>query len=146
MKKFLSVAILLLCVATISAQKVKFKKGSVLIDDVEVYKYEREGTMETISTLGSTEFMTILSTSYEERNPAHYRPHGENFPALITRWVYTVKFLASGRELVTDLNPKDIAKAVYKSGMIAEDGNIDEEKLNVFVNKYNNDNLKYKLN
>ena len=46
---------------------------------------------------------------------------------------------------MTDMSEKDIIKAVHKSNMVGSDGKIDEEKLNIFINKYNNENLKYKL-
>ena len=145
MKKIILLAVFSLFTTLAVAQKVKIKKGVALIDDVEVYKVDREGGMETIATMGGNEFVTVLSTTYEERNPAHYRPNGHNFPATITRWVYTVKFLESGRELTTDVHTKEIIKAIYKADMVAADGKIDEEKLNVLINKYNNENLKYKL-
>jgi hypothetical protein len=145
MKKIVLLVLLALCTSMTFAQKVKIKKGIVSIDDVEVYKMEKEGSMETLSTLDSNEFLSVLSTTYEVRNEAHYRPHGENFPAMTTMWVFTVKFLESGKELVTDLAPKKLVAAVYKSNMVDADGKIDEEKLNIFINKYNNENLKYKL-
>jgi hypothetical protein len=42
--------------------------------------------------------------------------------------------------------PKQIILAVYNAGMVDAEGKIDEEKLDVFITKYNNENLKYKLN
>ncbi|HLA55861.1 MAG TPA: hypothetical protein VK623_07155 [Flavobacterium sp.] len=145
MKKLALVIVLALCTSLTFGQKVKIKKGIVTVDDVEVYKIDKEGSMETLSTMASNEFLSILSTTYEVRNEAHYRPNGQNFPAMITKWIFTVKFLESGKDLATDLSPKDIIKAVYKSEMVDANGKIDEEKLNIFINKYNNENLKYKL-
>ena len=131
------------------SQKVKLKKDKVLIDDVEVYNYEKEGFMYTFSTLSSVEFISVLITKYQERNPAHYNgndPYAYRYPAFYDKEVYTVKFLKSGKELFTDLREKDIIKAVYKSNLVDEKGEIDEEKLNVFITKYNNENLKLKIN
>lgn len=55
------------------AQKVKLKKDKVIIDDVEVYNYERQGDTYTFSTLSAVEFVTVLSTEYQVRNDAYYR-------------------------------------------------------------------------
>ncbi len=148
MKRIFIVLFLSLSLVSFS-QKVKLKKDKVIIDDIEVYNYEEEGRIFTFSTLKSDEFISVLSTTYQERNPAHYNtnnPHAHKFPALIERRVYTVKFLKSGKELFTDLREKDVIKAVFKSNLVDENGNIDEEKLDIFINKYNNENLKLKIN
>ena len=148
MKKMLVVLFLSISFLGFS-QKVKLKKDKVIIDDVEVYNYEEEGRMITFSTLKSEEFITVLTTIYKERNPAHYNqnnPQAYRYPALIDKRVYTVKFLKSGRELITDMRDKDIIKAVFKANLVDENNNIDEEKLNIFINKYNNENLKLKIN
>jgi hypothetical protein len=148
MKKILVVLLLSLSFLGF-AQKVKLKKDKVIIDDVEVYNYEEEGRSITFSTLKSEEFITVLSTTYQERNPAHYNgndPNAYRYPALIDKRVFTVKFLKSGRELFTDMRDKEIIKAVFKANLVDENGDIDEEKLNIFINKYNNENLKLKIN
>lgn len=128
------------------SQKVKLKKDKVLIDDVEVYTNVDEGTVNTLSTLSGTEFITIVATYYDERNPARNLPNGHNFPATIRKAIYTVKFLETGRELFTDLSFKDIIKSIYNSKMVDEKGEIDGDKMNIFITKYNNDNLRYKIN
>jgi CRISPR/Cas system endoribonuclease Cas6 (RAMP superfamily) len=148
MKKIITILVLLVSFFGFS-QKVKFKKEKVIIDDVEVFAYEKEGFMYTFSTLSSVEFISVLSTIYQERNPAHYNqnnPQAYRFPALLNKEVNTVKFLKSGRELFTDLSDKEIIKAVFKAKLVNENGEIDEEKLDVFITKYNNENLKLKIN
>ncbi|AWM13776.1 hypothetical protein NHF50_07735 [Flavobacterium sp. NRK F10] len=144
MKKVLILLLLSFSVLSFS-QKVKFKKGNVLIDGVEVYKYENEGSTMTLSTLGGEEFVSFLSTSYEVPNPARSQPGGHNYPATLKKYVVTVRFLESGKELFTDLSSKEIAKAINKSELVSEDGSIDEEKLDKFINKYNNETLKLKI-
>ena len=143
-QNFFLVTFLLLSLTTF-AQKVKFKDNKASIDNNQVFGYVKEGNTMVLATLSGKEFVSILTTSYEEKNPAHYRPHGENFPAMRTMWVYTVKFLQSGREMVTDMQPRDLVKALHQSKMVVEEGIIDEEQLKLFINKYNNENLKYKL-
>lgn len=142
-------SILFLC-ASLSgfAQKVKFKKDKALVDDVEMYKVDRDGNMMTVATISDVEFISTVSTSYQEKNPARYNgnnPNAYRLPEFLTKWVVTLKFLKSGNELFTDLSEKDIIKAIYKSKIVDDEGVIDEEKMNIFINKYNNDNLKYKL-
>jgi hypothetical protein len=127
------------------AQKVKLKDNKILIDKVEVYKYSEEGFMTTMSTLSDVEFISIVSATYQERNQLHDPRYTTSSP-YITRYVYTVKFLKSGKELTTNLYLKDLALAVYKSNMVDENGNIDDEKLDIFITKYNNENLKLKIN
>ena len=77
MKRIFTVLFLMLSIASFS-QKVKLKKDKVLIDDVEVYNYEKEGFMYTFSTLSSVEFISVLITKYQERNPAHYNGNDPN--------------------------------------------------------------------
>jgi len=148
MKKI--VTILFLCISVFGfSQKVKLKKEKVIIDDIETYNYEKEGMSITFSTLSSKEFITVLSTIYQAKNPAHYNTYNPNaykFPAFINGEVNTIKFLKSGRELFTDLSDKEIIKAVFKANLVDENGAIDDEKLDMFINKYNNENLKLKIN
>ena len=148
MKKLLFVFAALLMIGSASAQKVKFKKDKALIDDVEVYNVDKDGMMMTLATLSGNEFITILTTTYQEKNPHHYNannPHAHKFPQFVTKEVHTVRFLKSGAELYTDQSFKDIVKNVHKSGMVDAEGNLDDEKVNIFINKYNNENLKLKL-
>jgi len=145
MKKVFTILLLTFSLLSFS-QKVKIKKEKVFIDDVESYKYIDEGSVSSFSTLNSIEFVSIISTSYDVANPARNMPNGYRFPATIKNYIHTVKFLESGKELTTDLAIRDIIKAIHNSKLVDEQGKIDVEKLDVFINKYNNENLKYKIN
>lgn len=149
MKKLFTILFLLVSIASFS-QKVKLKKDKVIIDDVETYKYEKEGFLHTFSTLStSEEFISVLRTEYQTRNESYYttkNPSKFGISPLRSANVFTVKFLQSGRELYTEMDAKDVIKAVFKANLVDENGKIDEEKLNVFITKYNNENLKYKIN
>ena len=117
------------------SQKVKIKKDIVSIDEVEVYKIDEEGKSMTLSTMAGNEFITMLRTVYKEwRNGYEFSPS-----------VCTIKFLSNGQEVLTDMSDKDIIKVIYKSGMVNADGKIDEDKANIFINKYNDKNLKLKI-
>ncbi len=137
MKYIKSVLVVLLLTISLQgmAQKVKIKKGIVAIDEVEVYKLDEEGKSNTLSTNDGNEFITYIKDGFEEWK------NGMRFYTT----VYIVKFLSSGRELYTDLSEKDLIKAIYKSNMVGPGGKIDEEKANIFVNKYDNESLKYKI-
>lgn len=141
-KVFFSVLFFCLSLSAFS-QKVKIKKDKAIIDDVELYNVQEQGTATVLASLDGKEFAAMLSNSYEEPNPA--RKYSSNYPATIKKFVFTVKFLDSGKELFTDMGHKQIIKEIYNSKMVDDQGNIDDEKLNVFINKFNNENLKYKL-
>lgn len=123
-------------------QKVKIKKGQAFIDDKLVYNVEDTGTGEVISDLKGNEIISILRTTYE--TPKN-RPLYPNEKSTWTNVINTVRFLKNGKELLTDLNDKDIIKNLYKSNVIDESGDLDDEKVDIFINKYNNDNLRSKL-
>ena len=124
------------------AQTVRFNDNKVTIDNNQVYIFVKKGSVMTLATNLGTEFASVLTTSYEEKNPAHSKPNGENFPAMRTVWIYNVKFLQSGREMITDMNPRDLVKAIHQSKMVVDEGIMDEELLKLFIEKYNNDKLK----
>lgn len=123
-------------------QKVKIKKGQAFLDDKLVYNVEDTGTGEVISDLKGNEIISILRTTYETPKNRPLYPHESS---TWTRIINTVRFLSNGKELLTDLSDKDIIKNLYKSNLIDESGDLDEEKVDIFINKYNNDNLRGKL-
>jgi len=147
MKRIITVLFLVLSTVAFS-QKVKFKKDKVIIDDVEMYNYDREGFMTTFSTLSSQEFMSVLITQYQTRNESYYQmkdPEKYSISPYKTENVFTVKFLQSGKEMFTQMSDKEVIKAFFKANLMDENGKIDEEKLDVFITKYNNENLKLKI-
>lgn len=127
-------------------QKVKLKDGSVLIDKAEVYKYDSDGVT-TVSSLSEKELFVIKPSYYQVPNSLYGTPGCpvNNCSKLSTYAIYTVKFLKNGKELVTDLSEKDLIKNVYKAGIFDTSGNIDEEKADLFIAKYSNEDLKLKL-
>jgi hypothetical protein len=144
LKIVLSIVLLAVCSAGF-AQKVKFKKGEVLIDGVASYKINEEPTVISFATLSGTEFVSVVFASYEEPNQAAKMPHTGYIPATLKRYVGTVKFLESGKEMFTDMSQKDIIKSIHNAGLVNAEGKVDGDKLNIFITKYNNENLKYKL-
>ncbi|MBD8081821.1 hypothetical protein [Chryseobacterium caseinilyticum] len=141
MKKILLSSLLAFSVVTF-AQKVKFKRDQVFIDEKLAYNVEDTGTSQVISDLKGNEIFSILPTTYTVPKTT---PLARNEPSTWTKVIYTVRFLESGKELLTDLRDKDIIKGFYKSNIIDENGVIDEDKIDIFINKYNNENLRSKL-
>jgi hypothetical protein len=138
MKKALALLIVFFAVAA-SAQKVKIKKDAVLIDEVQVYKVEEAGSVQILSSLTGKEFLVITVNTYE--------PDEEN-PAIRVNSQYkvtTLRFNESGKIMYTDLRPKDVIAKVYNAKMVDSEGNVDEKKLDDFIYKYNNKELKNKL-
>ena len=128
------------------SQKVKFKDENVLIDGAEVCKFEKERNNTTLLTKSGEEFVNIISTAYPVKNPARSQPGGHNYPETIDNYVYTVRFLESGKELFTDMSPKDIVRTLFKSELITDKAQLDNDKVDKFITKYNNENLKFKIN
>lgn len=138
-KVILGFAIIVSCLSF--GQKVKIKKGFVSIDDKTIYKFERSGYTSIVSTLNGKEFLSINTNSYETDNPSRY-----SSIRTIDNFIHTVRFLDSDKEFTTNLSYNDICLNIYKSNLInSEDGKLDEDKVNIFIKKYNNEDLKLKL-
>ena len=138
MKKYITI-ILLALTASVFAQKVKIKKDVVLVDEVETYKVEEAGSVQILSSMTGKEFLVITVNTYE--------PDEEN-PAIRINSQYkvtTLRFNESGKMMYTDLRPKDVIAKVYKAAMVDKDGKVDAKKLDDFIYKYNNQELKNKL-
>lgn len=145
MKKILLVSMIIVsCLAF--GQKVKLKDGSVLIDKVEVYKYDEDGVT-TVSSLSNIELFVIKPSYYEVPNPMYGTagcPAG-NCARMLTNAIYTVKFLKNSKELYTDISIKDLIKNIYKAGIFDSEGSTDEKKIDLFIDKYSNEDVKLKL-
>jgi hypothetical protein len=123
-------------------QKVKIKKDKVFVDDKETYHIETNNYNFILSDLKDNEIISALSSTYEvPKTPPIY----PNESPYWTKVIYTVRFLKYNKELVTDLADKDIIKNIYKSGVFDESGNADEAKIDLFIAKYSNEDLKIKL-
>jgi len=137
MKNVLVLILLALFTTTGFAQKVKFKKDMVLIDDIEAYKMKESGSTQVYSTLSGKEFMVISAMSYREEDDIAIN--------ITKQYVYIVRFLKSGKVVYTDASQKKMVANVYNDQMVDADGNVDEKKLEEFIFKYNNASLKNKL-
>ncbi|MCT2409692.1 hypothetical protein NZD88_19235 [Chryseobacterium antibioticum] len=141
MKKVLYISMLAFsCLAF--GQKVKIKKDKVFIDDKETYHIETNNYNFILSDVKDNGIVSVLGSTYEVRKTPPIYPNESPY---WTKIIYTVRFLKNNKELVTDLSDKDIIKNIYKSGIFDENGNADEAKIDLFIAKYSNEDLKIKL-
>jgi hypothetical protein len=147
MKKILFSSMLIVsCLAF--GQKVKFKNDIVFIDNVETFHYEKAGENLIIYTLKDKDFISIVYNFYEEKNPARFNgndPNAFRYPAYIKKRISTVKFLKIEKEMNTSMSDKDLMIKLSKSDLIDENGNLKEDNVDIFINKYSNEKLEYKL-
>ncbi|WP_299107201.1 hypothetical protein [uncultured Tenacibaculum sp.] len=127
-KKFLlSIALTILVSSFGFAQKVKFKKGKVLVDGKEILKIERQGTEATLYSLEGDD--EVIYLNYESNGTLHY--HEDD---------YVVIFF-SKEEIKVETSRikgsrKRVIKALIKNKVLDMNGEINLEKLKKFAKKY----------
>lgn len=141
MKKILFSSMLIVsCFAF--GQKVKIKKDKVFVDDRETYHIENNDINFILSDIKDNAIVSVLGSTYQVRKTPPIYPNESPY---WTRVIYTVRFLKNNKELVTDLSDKDLIKNIYKSRLFDENGIADEGKIDLFIAKYSNEDLKLKL-
>lgn len=127
-KKFLlSIALTILVSSLGFAQKVKFKKGKVLVDGKEILKIERQGTEATLYSLEGDD--EVIYLNYESNGTLHYLEDD-----------YIVIFF-SKEEIKVETSRikgsrKRVIKALIKNKVLDMNGEINLEKLKKFAKKY----------
>ncbi len=131
MKKFITLSLLCLCAALGFSQKVKLKKGDIVIDDVIWMKYQDCGMSDdtcSLLNLNSEEliFMKFIQRSSE---PQVFNRYGEqNY--------YEISFLGLNKKIEIREFTDDIIKIIFNSKVINDDGVLDEDKVDRLVEKY----------
>lgn len=141
MKKVLYISLLAFSFLAFG-QKVKIKKDKVFVDNKETYHIETNNYNFILSDVKDNGMVSVLGSTYQVRKTPPIYPNESPY---WTKIIYTVRFLKNNKELVTDLSDKDIIKNIYKSGIFDENGNADESKIDLFIAKYSNEDLKIKL-
>ncbi len=118
---------------TISAQKVKIKKGIAYIDGEEYVKVEKESGNMSIYSL--TDDDEIVYIKYYDPTPSNKQNHDS---------YHIVRFIEHDVEVELDETRNKIIKMLYK-GKVIQNGEIDKERLKNFVSKYGSDESKNKL-
>jgi hypothetical protein len=116
------------------SQKVKLKKGDVLVDEALWLKYDGCGGFDStcsVSNLNGEEIIFMNHVSIEGAGPV--MKSGTRFDLTY----YEVKFL--GMKAVVEFeddSAKKILELIYKGGLVQADGTLDEEKVQRMVEKY----------
>ena len=130
MKKI--IAILFLSVSLFGfSQKIKLKKGDVLVNDVVWLKYQDCGNSDStcsLLNLNSEEliFMKFIQRSSEQQV---FNSNGEqNY--------YEVSILGLNKKIEIREFTNDIIKIIYNSNVVNQDGTLNTEKVDRLVEKY----------
>jgi len=117
------------------AQKVKVKKGIAYVDGKPYVKAEKEsGNMSIYALDGDDEIIFLKLYDPTPRDKSTSDSY------------FIVRFIDFDKEVEIDgKSRKGILKMLYKSKIINEDGNINEEKMKKFISKYGSDVSKNKV-
>lgn len=114
------------------SQKIKLKKGDVLVDETAWLKYDGCGGFDDVCSLinnGGEEIIFIKFIQSEPSDNMLFNKYGDpNY--------YEVSFLGLNRKLEIREFFKDIIKVLYNGKVVAADGTLDEDKVNRMVEKY----------
>jgi len=131
MKKLLLFS-LLICSFLIFGQKIKIKKNIVFVDGKEWLLAEEDTFNYSIFDTNKNELIFI---KYIQQNPNDTMVFNDSGKPNY----FLVKFIGKGKTVEIREFPEDILKIIYKSNIINSDFSINDDKLNVLVEKYGND-------
>lgn len=115
------------------AQKVKLKKGDVLIDEVVWLKYQDCGGFDKTCSLLDKNNEEIVYLNWVTVPGAE--PRTKSNPNGNLTYV-EIKFLGLKKSFEIQKSQKDIIKMLYNSKVINEDLTVNEEKAESMVEKY----------
>ncbi|MEN0082363.1 hypothetical protein [Flavobacterium lindanitolerans] len=118
---------------TCFAQKVKFKKGNVLVDDTVWIKYKDCGGFDTTCSLINMNNEELIFIKFIQRSSETllFNRYGEqNY--------YEVSFLGLNKKIEIRELPKNIVKIIFNSKVIDDNGALDEGKVIKLFEKYGN--------
>ncbi|MFK7747317.1 MAG: hypothetical protein AB8B65_02895 [Kordia sp.] len=129
MKKVVLTIIIGLFAFTANAQKVKLKRGEVLLDGNAIFKFEREvfGVYKIhLYSLESDD--EIIEINKNDNETSTY--YDDDF--------VQIRFLSEGKlvELKMDRSFKKIIQWIIKKKVIMKSGKINKEKLDLFIKNY----------
>lgn len=120
--------------------KVKFKKGTILVEKEAWGKYERTGGKSFYSTLAGTEFVSVNGLSY---GTGKYYNDSKGVRREYMHFYAELHFLTTDLEkFETDLVGKSLIRAFIKEGVIQND-ELNLENVKKFKTKYE-DNISEK--
>ncbi|HEY0047021.1 MAG TPA: hypothetical protein VGB44_09960 [Flavobacterium sp.] len=132
-RTLLSVLCLVVSVVGFS-QKIKLKKGDILVDEVVWLKYDGCGTFQsTCSILNLKGEEVIFIQSYQLEGEAPISP--SNSKGIL--YYMEVKFLGLNASVeFEDYTQKKVLEMIYKGKLINDAGELDEDMVQRFVEKY----------
>lgn len=135
MKSFKSILIVFFVSISLNsfAQKVKFKKGNILIDEIVWMKYKDCGGFDSTCSLINMKDEELVFLKFIQRSSETllFNRYGEqNY--------YEVSFLGLNKKIEIREFPKDIVKIIFNSKLIDDNGALDEDKVSRLVEKYGN--------
>jgi hypothetical protein len=128
MKKVVYIIVLFLGMGTLHAQKVKMKKGKVLVDKKEYLTYERNKFFSK-----GLEVFTLEKQTIEKENPNKNQYNasdpqlGDRYKPVKVRFLI-VKFKQFSLEYETTLSKSKLIKHFYKEKIINDSGMVDKDK------------------
>lgn len=135
MKKVLMILFVGLMVTPIFAQKVKIKNRVASIDNVAFVKWDNNLRISEVCQISHAEsdnpILSMKLYYYDKYNAAAKK--------YIRTAYYLVRFLDFDGEFKTSMLTKKFFKTLYKSGIINEDGTVDEDKAKKFIRTYDED-------
>lgn len=128
---------LILSLNTLNAQSIKFKKNKVLIDGKEILLFKKIPFNDEYYFYNIKTTEEILYISYNNNNTSSYKDDDYS-KIFFTKQNKKIE----SKSLWFGLNSKPIIEKLLQEGVLQPDGFIDENKLKIFVNKYNDTIIK----
>ncbi len=132
MKRILTVLLLMISVVSFS-QKVKLKKGEVLVDETVWLKYQDCGSFQSTCSLLSKEGDEIIFFKFINVKGAE--PMTKSNPDGTLRYV-EINFLGQKKKIEIQKSQKDCIELLYNAKVVNEDGTLNPDKVDRLVEKY----------
>lgn len=135
MKNINFIALILFSCFSLScfSQKIKLKKGEVLVDEVVWLKYQDCGTFQSTCSLLNKENEEIIFFKFISVKGAE--PRTQANPEGTLRYV-EISFLGEKKKIEVQKTQKDCIELLYNAKVVNEDGTLNSEKVERLVEKY----------
>ena len=129
-KLVLSIAFTILLTAVGFSQKIKLKKGKVLVDGKAIMKYERQGLGAKITLYSLDNDDEIIDMLAKGNETPHCR--GDDYCMMF----FSEDEIKVETSQFNGMSWKRVIKQIIRSKVLDMDGNINSEKLKKFARKY----------
>lgn len=135
MKNINFIALILFSFFSLScfSQKIKLKKGEVLVDEVVWLKYQDCGAFQSTCSLLNKENEEIIFFKFISVKGAE--PRTQANPEGTLRYV-EISFLGEKKKIEVQKTQKDCIELLYNAKVVNEDGTLNSEKVERLVEKY----------